>query len=106
MESFRELVARDIEEIYLDGEAFASLHIVDGKEIICVCDEDSYADRASELGITSEGMRLFAESGDLGDERRAGDVMAVDGKLYAVEEWQEDMGVATVTLRSNVPGNY
>ena len=45
-------------------------------------------------------MRLFAAAEEIGQRREAGDVMDVDGSLYTITSWQEDMGVAQVSLSS------
>lgn len=99
---FQDLVEQDIAEAFLDEECFASRHTFDGKEILCVCDDASFSKHAAELGVQDSGVRLFVESIEVGSPRRAGDSLEFDGELYEIEEWLEDMGVATITLRANM----
>lgn len=101
MSSFKELVERDRRQVFIAPADFAEEHIVDGETIACVIDSDVRATSAPELGVGSGDCRLFAAAEDLGRRREAGDILDIDGSLYAITAWQEDMGVAQVSLSAN-----
>ncbi len=99
--SLKELVEADRRRVFLASGDFADVHAVDGEPVVCVLDGDVRSQRAPEIGVEAGDVRLFAAAEDLGERREAGDVMDVDGRLYAVTSWQEDMGMAQVSLTGN-----
>lgn len=100
MSGLKELVESDRRRTFIALGDFGEEHVIDGVPLACVLDNDTHATRAPELGVESADCRLFAPSEDLGERREAGDVMEIDGSLYAVKAWDEDMGVAEVALSS------
>lgn len=97
MSAFKDTVAADRAAVFLSMDEFADEHTVDGVQIVCVIDSDNYAQRAPEVGVESADMRLFAPSDEL-QRKEAGDVMDIDGTLYVVVTWADDMGMAEVAL--------
>ena len=100
MTAFKELVEADRARVFLSPDDFGEEHTVDGVLLACVLDTDVRSTRAPELGVESGDVRLFAAAEEIGDRREAGDVMDVDGVLYTIASWQEDMGMAQVSLSS------
>ena len=45
---------------------------------------------------------LFGKTSELGPKQPAGTLTTIDGKPYFVDEWDEDMGMSTVTLHQNI----
>lgn len=100
MTAFKELVEADRSRVFLSPDDFGEEHTVDDVLLTCVLDTDVRSTRAPELGVESGDVRLFAAAEEIGQRREAGDVMDVDGSLYTITSWQEDMGVAQVSLSS------
>lgn len=98
MSAFKELVEADRRQVFTSPDDFGEEHVIDGAPVTCVIDTDVHATNAPEVGVESADFRLFAASEDLGERREAGDIMEVDGRLCAVTSWQEDMGMAQVSL--------
>lgn len=97
MSGLKDQVATDRNAVFLALDDFAEMHVVDGAEIVCVIDNDAFKQRSPEVGVESAEVRLFAKSDDL-LRKEAGDVVDVDGVLYVVDTWHDDMGVAEVAL--------
>lgn len=100
LSAFKNLVAKDRINVYLSLDDFGETHSVAGKEIVCVIDNDVHNQRAPEVGVESGDMRLFASTDDV-ERREAGDVLEIDGALYAVVSWQEDLGMAEIVLSAS-----
>lgn len=101
MAGLKELADRDRRGVFVSLADFAEEHTVAGSLIACVIDSDVHAVSAPELGVESADFRLFAAAEDVAPRREAGDILEVDGSLYAVTSWQEDMGVARVSLSAS-----
>lgn len=97
MSAFQDLVASDRAGVFLSLDEYGEMHLVDGKEIVCVVDNDVRNQRAPEVGVESADMRLFAQTDDV-ERREAADVLDVDGKMYTIVSWAEDMGIAEIAL--------
>ncbi len=99
MSSFKDMVASD-RDIFLNIDEFGEFHKVEGVRIKAVIDDYALIESKSgaRLGIAASALILYAKSGDLPEERAAGESLSIDGKEYTVESWAEDMGITSVTL--------
>lgn len=104
MMGFKDMVAADRRSVFLNGLEFADDHLVEGKTIRCVIDDDRLRERqaGSELAVAESYMLLYAACEDLPPRRRAGAALNVDHRELIVDDWSEDMGIATIALRVTV----
>lgn len=102
--SFKEMVARDRQLVFLNPAEFGEEHIVEGKAIIAVLDDNALKERqgGQELGVAEASLMLYAAVEDLPARRPAGEGLNIDGREYIVNDWSEDMGIATVALGQTV----
>ena len=102
--SFKEMVARDRRLVFLNPAEFGEEHIVEGKAIIAVLDDNALKERqgGQELGVAEASLMLYAAVEDLPARRPAGEGLNIDGREYIVNDWSEDMGIATVALGQTV----
>lgn len=96
--SFKDTVEDDRNSVFLSLSEFGEKLPVDGKPVRAVLDERERGDRDLEMGLPSDGMRLFARTEDLPRRRNPGETLEVRGRSYSVVDWREDMGVSEVTL--------
>lgn len=96
--TFKEAVEADRDAVFLALLEFGETATVDGKAVNAVIDERERGDRDFEMGLPSDGMRLFAKTEDLPRRRMPGETMVVNGAAYAVISWRVDMGVSEVEL--------
>ena len=102
--SFKEMVAKDVRSTFLNLEEFGEEHRVEGKTITAVIDENALKERqgGQELSVAESSLLLYAAVEDLPARRPAGEGLNVDGREYIVNDWSEDMGVATIALGQTV----
>lgn len=102
--SFKEMVANDRRNIFLDLDKFGEEHRVEGKTIVVVIDDSTLRERqgGQELSVAESSLLLIAAAEDLPVRRPAGQGLNVDGREYLIDDWSEDMGVATIALRQNI----
>ena len=83
-----------------DDEEPPQKHTVEGKAIAAVLDDNALKERqgGQELSVAESSLLLYAAVEDLPARRPAGEGLNVDGREYIVNDWSEDMGIATVAL--------
>ena len=101
--SFKDDILNDINNVFLNLEDFGEEHIIDGKPVICMFDDDALKIRSgsNELSVSESTLLLFAKVSDL-PRKVVGDDLLIDGRIYVVDDWKVNLGVAEVTLHQNV----
>ena len=101
--SLKDEIANDLTGVFLDIDEFAETHLVEGKEILCVLDNDSLKARqgSAEIGIDESTLLLFAQVEDLPKKQKGG-LLNVDHKEYIIDDWKVNFGMAEIVLRRNV----
>lgn len=102
--NFKEMVARDLRKTFLNLEEFGEKHRIEGKTIVAVLDENTLTERkgGQELSVAESSLLLYAAVGDLPARRPAGEGLNVDGREYIINDWTEDMGMATIALGQTI----
>lgn len=98
--NFKEMVATDLDNVFLNPNEFGEEHEVEGSIVICIIDNDLLQKKqeGTYYVLTDAEKRLLAKSEDLPSSKGYGDTLMVDGIPYIVQSWEEDMGLTTVTL--------
>ena len=101
--TFKDEIANDIENVFLDIGEFAEEHLVDGKRILCVIDNDTLKTRqgSAEIGIDESTLLLFAKVEDL-PKKKQGGLLNIDHKVYMIDDWKVNFGMAEIALHQNV----
>lgn len=101
--SFKEVVAADRQSVFLNTDFFGETHSIDGKEVDIVIDNDELKRRqgGQELAI-EESATLFYCKTEAVKRRKPSQTLNLDGRIYTVDDWQDDMGISTVVLRENI----
>lgn len=99
MSEFRDLVARDVFDVFLNPDEFAEEHEIDGQTLMVSVQNiaNDHPGMGSHLGAYSEGMVLYIAECDM-DALPEGDQIEVDGDIYIVQRWQTEMGMHRVTV--------
>lgn len=100
---FKDMVAEDLKRTFLNPEEFGDPHKVEDKEVLLVIDNDELKRRqgGQEYAIEESSTLFYCQSEEL-PKRKPGQTLKVDGRVCTVDDWKEDMGMATVVLRENV----
>ncbi len=106
MSGFKDMVAVDRSNVFLDLDFFGQSARVEGKEIAIVIDDDTLQARqdGQDLAISESATLFYARSEDLPKRRPAGQSLNVNGRECLIDKWTEEMGIATVVLRENIVG--
>ena len=101
--TFKEELLEDINNVFLNLDEFGEEHIINGKPVICMLDDDALKLRqgSNELSISDSSLLLFAKKSDL-PRKVVGDDLTIDGKIYIVDDWKVNLGMAEVVLHRNV----
>lgn len=95
---FKEQVEADRHAVFVNLAEFGDVHRIDRKEVRAVTDRRERSGRDLEMGLSGDGMRIFARSEDMPPRRAPGMLISVDGITYVVESWTEEMGIAEVSV--------
>ena len=101
---FKDQVAADIQAVFLDLEFFGELYRIEGREIPIVIDNDELLERqgGQDLAVAESSTLFYARAVDLPPRRAAGSLLNINGRERIVDDWKEDMGLATIVLRENI----
>ena len=101
--SLKDEILKDINNVFLNLEDCGETHTIDGKPVVCMMDDDALKMRqgSNELSVSESSLLLFAKQSDL-SRKVAGDDVLIDGKIYIVDDWKVNLGVAEVVLHRNV----
>lgn len=101
---FKEMIDQDNRNLFLNLDEFGEKHRVEGKMITVIFDDDALRERqgGQELGVSESSLMLYANVGDLPPRRPAGVGLNIDGREYTVNDWREDMGIATIALGQTI----
>ncbi|MDD3139611.1 MAG: hypothetical protein PHX08_11650, partial [Lachnospiraceae bacterium] len=98
--TFKELLKADIETTFLNKKEFADKHEVEGKIILCMFENESLREKTgvSESAISEAECLLYAKCEDLPIRKGFGSSLIVDGIDYMVLFWDENEGIASISL--------
>lgn len=104
MSGFKIHAADDIARTFLDLDFFGEIYRIEGKEIPIVIDNDELKERqgGQDLAVAESATLFYARSSDLPTRRAAGASLNVNGRERIIDDWKEDMGMATVVLHESI----
>ena len=109
MSGFKDMVAADIDNVFLNTGEFAEEHNLNGTVCNCILQDESVMEGLSINQQMSQsypglyGSRLLAncKTADLPEVPVTDQPFRVDGRLYIVESCANDMGMLTIQLIAN-----
>ena len=106
MGGFKDMVAADRSAVFLDPEIFGEECRIEGKTILIVLDNDELKKRqgGQDLAVAESATLFYAREEDLPPRRAPGASITVNGRECIIDDWQVDMGMATIVLRETITG--
>ncbi len=106
MKTFKEQLQKDSEQTFFNLGEFAEMHMVDGKEIPVVVDEEAFLElylgkSADTDGIFEDRKMIFVQKKDMGHPPTIGQLIDFDGEIYPVGNVLEDYGGYAIVLKGN-----
>ncbi len=101
---FKDMVSRDRMSVFLDLNTFGETLRVEGVEIPVVIDNDLLKQKqgGQDLAVAESSTLFYARCEDLPARRLPGSTINVNGRICNIDDWQEDMGLATIVLRETI----
>lgn len=101
---FKEMVAQDRKRVFVNPDEFGDKVLVEGKEIYVMLDNDQLKSKqgGQDLAVAESSTLFYALSEDLPKRRIPGSTLNVNGRVCTIDDWTEDMGIATVVLREPI----
>lgn len=102
--AFKDMVAKDRLIVFLDQSTFGEELRIEGKSIPVILDNDELKNRqgGQDLAVAESATLFYARTEDLPKRRIPGASLNVNGRECIIDDWQEDMGIATIVLRETI----
>lgn len=97
---FKDHVASD-SKVFMNTDEFADIHDIDGQQIGCIFDDDTYQQQKSQDGVHENVALLFVKASALPDRPVPRQHMWIDGELRIVRKCVENAGMLEITLEAN-----
>lgn len=104
--TLKEMIANDIDKVFLNMDDFAEIHDIDGVEMKAVIDEVNAEERSLKSSdhiigdsIFEKYIKIYVNVDEYGEKPKAGRrIFRLDGKPYRVMEVDEEMGMYVIYL--------
>lgn len=108
MSTFREQIAEDIKNIFLNPDEFAEEHELNGKTCICnvqnPTEQEMFLQGESYEGfeVTHGGLiTVYVAKDDFGELPSEGQTFTLDGEYCVVDDASDEKGLLRITLHKN-----
>ena len=107
MSRFKDQVAADIKQVFINPLEFAEPHNINGIDMMVVIDKDVLNERLSVTntqyveGVFKDEMLLYIDAKDMPRKPVIGEILRLDGEIYLVSDVAANMGVYEVTIEAN-----
>ncbi len=103
---FKDMVQRDIRNVFLNPEEFGESHIVDGEEMNIIIDENELVQREKKYKAMAEGLHtkqllIYVSAGEFGEPPLIGRLLELDGEYYWVTDVADEGGIYSISLEAN-----
>lgn len=104
--TFKDVLGRDLDDVFFNCEEFSEMHEVDGKTIPAMIDDMENIEREKKMksnmdGIHARQILLYVKASDIGGLPAQKRLMSLDGRRYIVLDATDEGGVYTITLEAN-----
>lgn len=104
--SFKDIVARDIHAVFLNLDEFADTHVVNGKKMAVLVDENELLERdKAKLGTHADGVYksrrlIYVAQKDFGPRPAIKAVLTLDGRAFRVADCTAEAGILAIELEA------
>ena len=104
--SFKDILQRDIKNVFLNPDEFADTHDLNGKSVAAVIDDDFLDEITLKLndeyqrtaaGLFGGTIAIYVAKSDFG-KIKPGRALTVDGRLYTVMSTSEQDGILKIVV--------
>lgn len=104
--TFKDIIKRDVKQVFMNTEEFSEIHTVNGKPMAAQIDNNEQIEREKRYnqhmdGIYVKQVLLYVSAEDYGPLPKQGTAVSLDKKLYKVADAISEDGVYSITLEAN-----
>lgn len=105
MSAFKEMIQNDLKEVFLNPEEFGESHVIDGKEMTIIIDENELVEREVKVKTMAEGLHkkqllIYVSAEEFGPEPLIGRLLELDGSHYTVANVINEGGMYSISLEA------
>lgn len=103
MSAFKDAVAADVKNVFINLDEFAEPHDINGETVDCVIDKNVIKENSNrELeGVFANTLTIYVATQDLPAVPVEGELLRVDGSLHIVRNVSDEMGVLVITAEAS-----
>ena len=105
MSTFKDLIAADVHDVFLNTEEFSDMHNLNGVDMPVQEDSNEQIEREKRMNQHMDGAFLnqklfYVAASDYGPLPKQGSMVVYDGKRYKVADAIEEDGIYSITLEA------
>lgn len=102
------MMAKDIKNVFLNPKEFGEPHMVDGKKMYAIIDDNELSRREKvqkemAVGLHTKKRLMYVAAKDYGPMPLVDRVMELDGEFYTVIDVADECGLYSVSLEERRP---
>ena len=106
MSAFKDIIARDVHQTFLNIDEFSDTHKVNGKEMPVQIDTNEQIEREKRMnqnvdGVYTNQKLIYVAASDFGPMPKQGAILNLDGKIYRVADAVDEYGIYSITIEAN-----
>lgn len=106
MSAFKDIIARDVHQTFLNIDEFSDIHKVNGKEMPVQIDTNEQIEREKRMNQNADGIYtnqklIYVAASDFGPMPKQGAILNLDGKIYRVADAVDEYGIYSITIEAN-----
>lgn len=106
MMTFKEILAADVHEVFMNVDEFSDIHNVNGKEMAVQIDSNEQIQREKRMAQNVDGIYMnqkliYVAASDFGTMPKQGSTLNLDGKVYRVADAVDEGGVYSISIEAN-----
>ncbi len=104
--TFKEILRKDIEQVFLNPEEFGEEHIVNGKPMMIMIDDNELTEREKRMkshmdGIYKKQTLVYVRALDFGPLPGVGKPIKIDGTTFIIADSLNEGGMYSLHLEAN-----
>lgn len=108
--TFKDQIAKDITDVFMNLDEFSEIHIINGVEMPCQIDSNEMIYREKRYqykrslyadGVYLKELLIYVKASDFGPLPAVGRVLTFDKKTYVVSDAIDEDGIYSLCLEAN-----
>ena len=106
MSAFKDIIANDVHQTFLNIDEFSDTHKVNGKNMSVQIDTNEQIEREKRMNQNADGIYMnqkliYVAASEFGPMPKQGAILNLDGKIYRVADAVDEYGIYSITIEAN-----